>query len=447
MTPGRNAAGSASRRAVLSVLCAVEFGARSDRALDRTLRRGSLPPRDRRLVTEIVYGVLRRQGTLDRTLAPLCARPLEQLDVPVRAALRAALYQAAALRSVPPHAAIDATVGALRSAGHRGAGFVNGVLRAWLRAGGRLAADDGSLAQRYDVPQWLAERWRSRYGQKAAEMWFAAAARPAPAAVRVHERRATRAQARALLEGAGLTVKDSPWHAHALRLCGGAALPPELVDAGIVTPRSEASQAVTALLRVNGALVLDACAGRGGKAVQLAEQGARRVLACDVDAGVLRACRGAAGRAGTPEVVCVAADMTRPALRGCARAILVDAPCTGLGTIRRHPEIRWRVRPRDLARSAARSRAILSATASLLAPGGTLLYLTCTTEPEENEQVVAAALAADAGLTTVPVAASGRLAAAVGDDGFLRTFPHEPELDGFFAALLRRRRGPGARAR
>lgn len=428
--------GSAPRLLALEVLAAVERGARSDRALDGALARHKLADADRRLATEIIYGTLRRQGSLDRALAPHCDRDWKRLDAPLRAAARMAAYQALYLRSVPPHAAVDATVGALKARRQRGAGLVNAVLRSWARAG----CPDGhgeDMAQRLDVPQWLAQRWVARWGTDASEAWFAAALRPAVAGLALHPRVAVREETVAVLDGAGVQTEPSPWVSGALRLpAGGHAT--TLAHAA-VTPRSEASQLVTSLLSPGGQWALDACAGRGGKAIQLAEIGvADRVLALDVHGARLRACRLAAGRAQTPEVLVARADAARLPCAQTFDRILVDAPCSGLGTLRRHPEIRWRIRPRDLERLASTQRDILRSAVDALRPGGELLYVTCSTEPEENEQVVQWLLQEVPGAELLPLRAAPPVDRLIGEDGMLRTYPAEPDLDGFFAARLTR---------
>ncbi len=446
MSPsGGGSAGSAARRVALRTLVAVESGDRSDRALDRELSRARLTERDRRLATEIVYGTLRRRGSLDRTLAPFSRRPWSRLDPTVRNALRMGAYQAALLRSVPSHAAVDATVAAVP--GHRrGArGLVNAVLRAWLRSGGQLDAGE-DLAGRLEVPEWLAHRWLERYGEQIASAWFEATLHPPIPVVRVHPRVLTPTGAIERLASEGIDAVISPWIEQALRIRQGNVVATETFRSGALSARGEAGQLVARLLPpAAGGLVLDACAGRGGKAVQLAEEcGARRVVAIDLTHRRLRDAAAAARDAATPEVVAVAGDLAQPApLRARFERILVDAPCSGLGTIRRHPEIKWRLGQERLSELATLQRRILTTALDLLAPGGTLLYVTCSTEPEENEQVVSSVLAERQDVAQVAIAAVGAPAPCVGPDGAFRTFPQQPDLDGLYAAMLQR--SPGGR--
>ncbi len=428
----------ASRELALGVLAGVEHGGRSDRLLDTALGGSELGDRDRRLATEIVYGPLRRQATLDRTLERHCNQPLSRLEPVVRCALRLAAYQCAFLRSVPPHAAVFATVEAVKRRHRKAAGLVNGVMRAWLRAGAELDQGDGSLAARLDVPPWLASRWIRRYGAATTEAWWRAALEPAPRALRVHPRVLSMPQAIEQLADAGVEAEPSSVVRHCVRVLSGSLAGCDAVPQGLMTPRSEAGQLVTELLPAGNGWTIDACAGRGGKSVQLAEDGARRVLALDIDPRSLVDARASASGAGTREVHPVCADLTATApVYGEVDRILVDAPCSGLGTVRRHPEIKWRLDAGRLTGLARRQRQLLARGLETLRPGGFLLYVTCSTEKEENEAVVEAVLREHGGVRNVGLE-PGALAGAINADGRLRTYPMHTELDGFFAALLQR---------
>lgn len=439
MSPPAADPGLASRLVALRVLVAVEHGGRSDRALDRCLRGAGLDDRDRRLATEIVYGTLRRQRALESALRPHCRRRFAHLDPEVRAALRMAAYQIACLDSVPGHAALDRTVEAVKRLRPQGAATVNAVVRAWLRAGARLPDPGRDVAARLQVPRWLLERFRARHGE-AGEAWLAAAAAPPVQSVRVHPGGGAAAAVIAELAAEGVSAVPSRWAEGALVIREGTVIRTRAFREGRITPRSEASQLVTELLPAGGAEVLDACAGRGGKTIQIAESDpGRRVLGIDLDRRRLRDARQAAARTGRPGIRLAAADLARGVpVRGAFARILLDAPCSGLGTLRRHPEIRWRLTPRRLRRLATMQARLLASVAAVLAPGGYLLYVTCSTEPEENEQVVGGVLERVAGLRAVALAPAGAAAALVGLDGALRTWPAAPELDGFYAALLRR---------
>ena len=435
-----------SRHIALDVLVRVEEGAPSDRSLDRQLRRHRPEDRDRRLATELVYGVLRRQRSLDAAIARHSDRPLADLDSPVRVGLRLGAYQLVHLDRVPDHAAIDRTVGAVKRRVPAGSGFVNGVLRAIQHQrdteGSEVAADSFALA--HDVPDWWAERWRGRYGDEAAASWFRCALEPAPVTLRSHPRAKAVDEIRRGLTEEGIEVQAARHARGALRVVAGNAIDSALLDSGAVSTRGEAAQLVTELLTPRrGAIILDACAGRGGKAIQLAEdRDPALVVAADLAHWRARACRDAAEKARTPEVHPVVADLSTPGpFRGGFDAVLVDVPCSGLGTVRRRPELKWRNSPDRLRRLARLQRLILRSASQALAPDGLLLYVTCSTEPEENEEVVEATLAEVDELEPAPLrlpeGVDGRL---IGDDGYFRTYPVFPELEGFFAAAVARRR-------
>lgn len=432
------------RRLALDVLVQVEEGAASDRALDRALRRRRLDDRDRRLATELVYGVLRRQRSLDAALTPFCDRALQDLDAPLRIGLRLGAYQVRHLDQVPRHAAVHATVEAVKGVQRPGAGLVNGVLRAWLREGAPGPPGETSPGLRRDLPDWLAARWMERWGE-AGDDWVAATLAPAPLALRFHPRVADPVELRAGMEAAGVELQASAHVPDGWRVAAGSPLETSTFQIGGAALRSEASQLVTFLLAPDpDELVLDACAGRGGKAVQLAEDSGVPVVALDRAHWRAKRCHETARQAGLSRVWPVVADLTAPVPFGRTfRWILLDAPCSGLGTVRRRPEVKWRTDPERLERLGRLQRSLLRSSCGALAPGGTLVYVTCSTEPEENEQVVEGVLEEDAELESIAPDVS-RLPQGerlVDDDGYLRTYPTFADLDGFFAAALTRRPG------
>ncbi len=434
-----------ARHTALDVLVRVEQGAASDRALDRALQQRRLERRDRALATELVYGVLRRRATLDATIARHSRRPLEKLDFAVLAGLRLGVYQVLFLDRVPAHAAVDSAVEAVKARTPKAGGFVNGILRAFLRErsaqGSVERLDERDWAARLDVPQWWAERWLDRYGEAPSEDWFAAALRPLPLVLRRHPRVVDKDQLVRELAAEGVEVEESGHAPGSLVVTAGNPVGSDLLAAGSFSLRSDASQLVASLLPADtSGRVLDACAGRGGKSIQVAEDtAADMVVAHDLSVWRLAACRAAARRAGTPEVRVVAGDLLQPGtFRTTFSTILVDAPCSGLGTVRRRPELKWRNDPQRLERLAELQRQLLTNAAALLADDGLLLYVTCSTEPEENERVVEAVVEATPDLVgeAVDDHAAGAFVAA---DGYFRTYPEYPELDGFFAAVIRRR--------
>lgn len=348
---------SPARRAAFDALARVERGAKSDIALLEVLR--GLDSRDAGLATQVVYGVLRRQAQLDWLIGQASARRLEKLDPAVLRSLRMGAFQLRFLERVPPHAAVSDSVELVRHAGLRSAaGFVNAVLRRLPEVPGEWP--DEALA--YSMPAWLLERWKRALGEEDAR----------------------RAAQTALEE-------------------------PEQDERG-GRRMDEGAQSIVPLLELQpGELFLDVCAAPGNKTLQAMEAGVRAV-ACDASLPRLRAFLAPCPR--------VLADAARALPFGPVfDKILVDAPCTGTGTLARNPEIRWRVTPEEILRQSRRQEAILREALRCLKPGGRLVYSTCSLEPEENEEAVRRAAASRVKFMRLRV-------------------PGRERGDGFFAAVI-----------
>ena len=444
-----------ARRLAFDVLLRVETSeAFADVLLARRLADAALPPREQALTTRLVYGTLAWQGRLDFHLAQLVRdTAVDRLDPPVRAALRLGLYQLVFLDRVPAYAAVDASVRLARVAGAGASGLVNAVLRRAAALGGAGLAlppaegdPVGRLAIEWSHPRWLVARWADQYGSDALRALLAANNERAPTALRANPLVTTRDALGAELAAEGISVTPAAWAADGLLVERGAARLRALRawDEGRFAFQGEASQLVAPLVGLEpGMRVLDVCAAPGGKTAHLAALLGDRalVVALDRRRGGVRRLVAEMRRLRARSVVAAAGDARRPPLAGSFDAVLVDAPCSGLGTLRRHPELRWRRRPEDIPRLATLQRDILSGVAPLVRRGGVLVYAVCTLMSEENEQVVAAAAATDPRLVVEDVRdrLSPAAASLAGADGFLRTMPHLHGLDGFFAARLRAR--------
>lgn len=434
-----------ARRVAAEILLRVETtGAFADVLLARRLADTPLAPPEQALATRLVFGTLAWQGRLDFHLDGLLrTTPVARLDPPVRAALRLGLYQLLFLARVPAYAAVGASVDLARVAGRGATGLVNAVLRraAAAREAGLPLPDSATnpilrLAVEWSHPAWLVARWASELGTEGLPALLAADNAQAPTVVRANRGRTTRAALAAELATAGIAASPCRFAPDGLALEGGGARLRGLAAwrEGRLAFQGEASQLVVALLGLApGSVLLDACAAPGGKATYAAEHGAK-VTALDRRAGGVRRLAGEAARLGL-HLRAVAGDARRPPLRGPFDAVLVDAPCSGLGTLRRHPELRWRRRPEDVARLAGLQQEILAGVAPLVRPGGVLVYAVCTLTHEETAGAV------DAFRTAHPrfalEDAAGPLPVAVTAGPFLRTLPHRQGLDGFFAARLR----------
>jgi 16S rRNA (cytosine967-C5)-methyltransferase len=436
------------RRIAFEVLRRVEEGgAYASRALDAALgAAGALDPRDAGLATELVYGSLRRALSLDAALSPHSRRPLGELDPAARVALRLGAYELLFLRT-PAHAAVGEAVGLARGVDHgRASGYVNAVLRALARDP-RLASPPalesdpaGHVAVAEALPRWLAEEWVAWLGPAEALSLAAAMNRPAPLTVRSPDREALLAR----LEAAGLQASPTTRSPHGVSLAQGSVA--DLTRAAADVPfqvQDEAAQLVSLLaafeLRGQRARLLDACAAPGGKAFHLAEMlgPGSEVVAVELHPRKADSlAREAARRRLAVRVLQADAALPLPGLdEGSFDAVLVDAPCAGLGTLRRHPELKLRRAAEDLGRMAEVQRAVLERCARYARPGAPVTYAVCSLSRAEGPEVVASLLAA--GLHRVPPP-PGFPSDVLDGRGDLLTLPSRHGADGFFAARLSR---------
>jgi 16S rRNA (cytosine967-C5)-methyltransferase len=438
-------AGLDTRRLALDVLLEVEtHGAFADAALGRGLsERASWPAKDRAFATRLVYGSIAWQRRLD-WIADHWARPRsERLDPEVRLCLRLGLFQLFFSDRIPSFAAVDTSVELAKSRRPAAARLVNAVLRRAIRERppsppeGRTAEE---LGIRWSHPDWIVRRWIAERGVEDTARLLAANNEAAPLALRMPGDGVERERAKDRLAARGIVGRPGRFSPSAWIVDGGGFPEP---DDGVVA-QGEASQLVVHLLadHARAGQVLDACAAPGGKSSALAEIADRDGVVTAIDLhrpGLLRA-RELCEQAGIRSPLLARADARRPPFRGAVfDAALVDAPCSGVGTLRSHPEIRWRLRPGDLEDLTARQRAILDAVEPLVRPGGALVYATCSLFRAENEDVVAAFLSSHSEWRAVDSAPHlPEPARDLARDGALRTWPHEHGLDGFFAVRLER---------
>jgi len=452
---------SPARAAAFDALLRVERDAAfASDALDSRLDEVQAKREDAALATELVMGVLRWQRLLDFLIARFADRATESLDREVLLALRLGLYQLRFLSRVPAAAAVNESVELVKRARKRSAaGFANAALRRAARdpalrgPAESLLPRDLSPVDRLGIalshPTWLVERWLARFGEESTRAFLEANNRPPPLSAAVLDPGQT-AGVMAWLAGEGFEAAPGRWLATAIELRrvprGGTARAGALRD-GRMFLQDEASQMIALLLAVQpGQRVLDLCAAPGGKTARLARQaGQCGVVAGDVHLHRLRQMREFLARLGAGNVHGVALDGKAPLPFGVRfDRILVDAPCSGTGTLARNPEIRWRLRPEDLPALAEKQTALVEQGLAHLTAGGRLVYSTCSLEPEENEGVVAAALAAHPGARVVSAEASLAAHVRPGVDvhalfdfqGFLRTLPWVHGTDGFFAAAI-----------
>ena len=441
-----------ARRAAARVLRRVsEEGAFADLALEAEIDRGQLSPRDGALATEIALGVLRWQRWLDALIAPHSKRPLDRLDPPVLTALRMAVYQLTFLDRVPARAAVNDAVELVKLRAKPGvAEFVNAVLRGFARRGvaerrPSLPADPiERLAVRCSFPTWLCARWVGRFGEAEAERLMLAMNERPPLTVRTNTLRTTREALAARLEAEeGARATPTPLAPEGLEVeHGGAPGAWKVLAEGEAVPQDQASMLISHLLDPQpGDVVGDACAAPGTKTTHLAalmhDRG--RIVALDPQPARLALVDRAAARLGVTivETRQGPVEALAPALAGTCDRVLVDAPCSNLGVLRRNPDVKWRRAPADIPHSAERQRVILGAAASMVRAGGRLVYATCSLEPEENDEVVRDVLGARSGWRLDPPEAA---ALPLDPGGVLRCLPHVHGTDGFTAVRFRRTR-------
>jgi 16S rRNA (cytosine967-C5)-methyltransferase len=420
---------SPARLAAFRILQQVETGAFSSVLLAAEEPR--LQPADRALCHELVLGVLRRQLLLDKIVEGFSQRGIERLDPAVRIALRLGLYQLRYLTRIPASAAVNESVSLVRAARLTSAtAFVNALLRRAIReADYDPAANVSDPLERIAVatshPVWLIERWAAAFGIDEAATFAGANNMLPPTAFRVVRARADEGAVLETLRAVGAEVAASSVVDGSWRVSGGASLLRELSAAGEIYLQDEASQLVAHSLEVKqGDRVLDLCAAPGGKTTLMADRAdeGAMIVAADLSATrmatVLETTR-LHGLHGIAPVILDAAEQL-PFTNERFDKVLVDAPCSGTGTLRRNPEIRWRLSPTDIAALAEQQKQMLSRAAEVVKPGGRLVYSTCSVEPEENEGVIEV-LRDDRRFCLLKTA---------------RTWPHVQGSDGFFIAVF-----------
>jgi 16S rRNA (cytosine967-C5)-methyltransferase len=443
---------SPARDVALDILLRVaQHGAFASELL-HSERLEQLSPQDRGLCTELVMGVLRWRSRLDEVLAIVSSQKLSKLDPEVLEALRLAAYQIGFLARIPAHAAVNDSVELVKRKKKRSAApFVNAVLRKLLSHKNAfeptLVRGEKTLqkiAAIYAHPFWMVERWAIRYGLEAADRTCAYDQSVPPTTIHVADDAVL-----SELETAGVRLESGSFLCSARRVVNGDVTSTNAFAEGRVSIQDEGSQLV-AMLVGRGKRLLDCCAAPGGKTAILAERNATsRVTAVDVYEHRTRAMRERLRSKSNVEVL--TADTTALKVYADFDRVLADVPCSGTGTLARHPEIKWRLTLDDLSDFHARQVAILSAALGKLRPGGRLVYSTCSLEPEENEQVVDEVLRGSSGLRLIgaerqleELRSEGELllsdVSRLMDGEFLRLLPGQYSTDGFFAAVIERLR-------
>jgi 16S rRNA (cytosine967-C5)-methyltransferase len=419
-------------------------GARADRAFRVEAERGMLEGRERALAQRLAYGTIQRRGTLDYVLAACSDRPLDRVDGPLLDALRLGVFQLLYLDAVPERAAVDETVELAKLSDRHAHGFVNAVMRRAAREARGLVAqlngnDPEDAAVLYSHPRWLVQLWWEALGASEARALLEADNQPRELVVRANTLVTTQDELKAELLREGVPahpaqnapdglVLDAPFDAH------GSAL----FRDGALMPQSRGSMLVAQLLDPEpGERVLDLCAAPGAKATHIAALmgGEGEIVAVDRDPRRAEELRENCERMKARRVEVVETDAAEPVDRGLFDRVLLDPPCSALGTLRSRADARWRQSPDRIEALAQVQEAMLRAALDQVRPGGVVVYSTCTISPRENEDVVNAVAASR---DDVEVDHLGSDLAHPSDPRFILTLPHRHGTDGFLMARLRR---------
>ncbi len=407
-----------------------------------------LSQEDRKFLTELVYGTLRRLNVLWWHLEKISTRPMLKLDAPVRILLLLGLYQLLYMNSVPDSAAVNETVKIAKKVTHAGnVKFVNAVLRSWLRKKETFRlpteAEDPILAAALamNMPTWLVRRWQKEFGAEKAAAIFRAFQSVQPTDIRVNTLKISKEILRRELEKLGCAPTDIPWCADGLSLAdAGPFFRGRFLADGKAYVQNRASMLPAEILAPEaGERVLDMCAAPGSKTTQMAARMGNegRVTAWDLYPHKVKLLSENAKRLGLTNVLAAVHDATRIEGKDIAAydRVLLDAPCSGLGVLGRKVEIRWRRQEKDLAVFPPLQKKLLDAAAKAVKPGGILVYSTCTLERAENEEQVTDFLARHPDFESVSFTAGERTAS----DGMLTLWPDTDGCDGFFVAKMRKK--------
>lgn len=444
-----------ARELAMDVLTQVEQeGAYSNLLLNAALQKASLEKGDAGLATELVYGTIGRLNTLDYFLDRFVKKGIAKLQPWVRALLRLSLYQILYLDRIPEHAVVSEAVNLAKRRGHQGiSGMVNGVLRSVLRQKDELTIPDNlpaaeRISLQHSHPKWLVERWIARYGEETTEAICAANNEPPAVSVRVNTTMISREKMLEEMKAAGLDAVPSDISPYGIvvKSGGNMALSSWYRD-GMISVQDESSMLVAeAVSPEPGMRILDCCAAPGGKTAHMGElmKDDGEIIANDLHAHKRKLIAEQAARLGLGSVTAVTGDALDLAERYEPKSfdrVLLDAPCSGLGVIRRKPDLKWAKAPEDAREIAGLQRKLLATVSALVKPGGLLVYSTCTIEPAENEETVQAFLTEHPDF--IIEAGQERFSGKIRDEalprgGGVQILPQHFHSDGFYIARLRR---------
>ncbi|MDP4096819.1 16S rRNA (cytosine(967)-C(5))-methyltransferase RsmB [Paenibacillus sp. P96] len=443
-----------AREVALNILAGIEQeGAYSNLELNKSLQQARLSSADAGLVTELVYGTTARRNTLDYFLNRFVQKGAAKLQPWVRSLLRMSAYQIVYLDRIPDHAVVSEAVNLAKRRGHQGiSGMVNGVLRSMLREPEKLLLPDNlsaveRIALEHSHPEWLVKRWIAQYGEETAEAICRANNEPPAVSVRVNTTMTSRERLLEEMKAEGMDAipSDVSMYGIIVRSGGNLALTSWYRD-GLLSVQDESSMLVAeAVAPTPGMLVLDCCAAPGGKTAHMGEimKDRGRIIANDLHPHKKNLIQEQAGRLGLECIETVIGDAAELPDRYPAASfdrILLDAPCSGLGVIRRKPDLRWSKSLEDIEAIADLQSKLLDRVSGLLKPGGLLVYSTCTIEPTENEGQIERFLKDHPDFKRVEEQGTvwSGVAEGLNEHGVLQILPQHFHSDGFYIARLQR---------
>ncbi|MBV9385251.1 MAG: 16S rRNA (cytosine(967)-C(5))-methyltransferase [Chroococcidiopsidaceae cyanobacterium CP_BM_ER_R8_30] len=441
-----------SRSHAFIALRAVHRGAYADAAIDKVLREAELNVADQRLVTDLVYGSVRRQRTLDALIDQLARKKAHQQPLNLRTILHLGLYQLRYQERIPSSAAVDTTVQLAKENGLAGlAGFVNGLLRQYIR----LASDKVDLLKLpenpvarlgilHSYPDWVVKVWLEQLGMAETEQLCEWMNQPPAIDLRINPLQVGIEEVEAALVTAGVLVRRIPQMPQALRLIGSTGPIQNLpgFSEGWWTVQDSSAQLVSHLLNPQpGEVIVDACAAPGGKTTHIAELMRDRgiVWACDRAASRLRKLEENVKRLHLQSIqLCVGDSRNLTQFEDSADRVLLDVPCSGLGTLHRHADARWRQTTTSVRELAVLQGELLLQASTFVKPGGVLVYATCTLHPLENERAIQAFLARQSDWQIDPPDPDTTASVFATSEGWLKVWPHRHQMDGFFMVRLKK---------
>ncbi len=444
------------RQLAFLALRAVDQGAFTDVALDRVLRQETLSNPDRRLLTELVYGTVRRQRSLDALIDQLAKKKAAQQPPNLRLVLHLGLYQLRYLNHIPASAAVNTSVELARNNGLKGlTGVVNGLLRQYVRLAAASSEAEHDPLQlpddpverlgiQYSFPDWIVRVWLEELGYEETAQLCQWLNQTPSIDLRINPLQTSIEQVEAAMQSVGLAVERIPYLPQALRLKGNPGSIRQLpgFEAGEWTVQDSSAQLVGHLLAPQaGETVIDACAAPGGKTTHIAELMGDRgtILAYDRAASRLKRLQENSARLGLTSIqVCTADSRELTQFTQRADRVLIDAPCSGLGTLHRHADARWRQTPDTVQELATLQTELLRRAATWVKPNGVLVYATCTLHPLENEQVIRQFLSHHSEWQISLPSPDLMLTSLTAPEGWIKVWPHHQAMDGFFMVRLQR---------